>query len=92
MGACGLGLLYEAVALEVEEVKEKSPADAAGLRVKDRIVKLGGKLISDWEPPEIRRLLTAEGKAVPMTVERDGKGLETRLTPRDGVRGGRSWA
>jgi predicted aspartyl protease len=88
VGTCGLGLLYEAVALEVEEVKEKSPADAAGLRVGDRIVKLGGKLISDWEPAEIRRLLTAEGKAVPMTVERGGRGLEMRLTPEGGRTGG----
>jgi membrane-associated protease RseP (regulator of RpoE activity) len=79
---CGLGLFYEAGGLEVESVDEKGPARSAGLRAKDRIVKLGGKLISDWRPAEIRRLLTTGDKAVPMTVERGEKGLEMSLTPK----------
>ena len=79
---CGLGLFYEAGGLEVESVNEKSPARSAGLRVKDRIVKLDGKLISNWRPAEIRRLLTTEDKAVPMTVERAEKPLEMSLTPK----------
>ncbi len=79
---CGLGLFYEAGGLEVEQVNEKSPARSAGLHAKDRIVKLGGKLISDWRPAGIRRLLTTGDKAVPMAIERGGKLLEMSLTPK----------
>ncbi len=81
VGTCGLGLYYEAVGLEVEEVNEKGPAYAAGLRVKDRIFQLGGKLVSDWRPAEIRRMLTTADKAVPIAVDRGGKRLELSLTP-----------
>ncbi|MGO8691404.1 MAG: aspartyl protease family protein [Thermoguttaceae bacterium] len=79
---CGLGLYFKAGGLEAEEVDEKGPAHAAGLRVNDRIVKLDGKLISNWRPAEIRRLLTTGDKAVRMTVERGQEPLEISLKPK----------
>lgn len=80
---CGLRYFYRATGLDVESVDEKSPAYAAGLRAKDVIVKLCGKPISAWKPSEAGRLLTTEGKAVQVTIERDGKRMEKSFSPKE---------
>jgi hypothetical protein len=80
---CGFVPSFRADRIELESVDEKSPAYAAGLRAKDVIVKLCGKPISAWKPSEVNRLLTTEGKAVQMTIERDGKPMEKSFTPKE---------
>jgi hypothetical protein len=80
---CGLHPLFRAGGLEVQSVDEKSPAHAAGLRAKDVIVKVCGKPVSESKPSEVVRRLTAEGKAVQVTVNRGGKLMEMSFTPKE---------
>jgi C-terminal processing protease CtpA/Prc len=87
---CGIGLLskqgrLEVVhgRLEVVSVDERGPAYAAGLRAKDLIVELCGKPVSAWKQSEVDRLFKTEGKAVQMTIERDGKRIEKSFTPKE---------
>lgn len=80
---CGLLYFFRAGGLQVESVDERSPAHTADVRAKDVIVKLGGKPVSEWKPSEISRLLTTEGKAVQMTIERGGKRMEKIFTPKE---------
>ena len=79
----GLHFFFTARGLDVQCVDEKSPALVADLRAKDVIVKLFGKPVSAWKPSVVRRLFRTEGKAVQLTIERDGKRMEKSFTPKE---------
>jgi predicted metalloprotease with PDZ domain len=80
---CGLLYWFRSGRLAVDAVDEKGPAYAAGARAKDIIVMLGGKPVSEWKASQVERLLTTEGKAVQITVERGGKQMEMSFTPKE---------
>lgn len=65
----------------VEEVLEDSPADRAGIREGDIILKLNGKQVEDVG--DIREMLSSMDKAAPMDVElmREGEKLTLTVTP-----------
>jgi hypothetical protein len=79
----GADLMFRGGAIAVESVDQRGPAYAAGVRAKDVIVELCGKPVSERKSSEIRRLLTTEGKAVQVTVQRGGKRMEMQFTPRE---------
>lgn len=80
---CGLGFSFKETGVEVAYVDEKGPAHTAGVRVKDVVVKLGGKPISEWKSSQIHRLLRANGKTIQLTVERDGKPIELSFVSKE---------
>jgi hypothetical protein len=80
---CGLRYLFRSGHLVVFDVDAKGPAYAAGVQRDDVIVTLSGKPVSEWAPGEIGDVLSTEGKAVQMTVERDGKQIEVSFTPKE---------
>lgn len=73
-------------ALLVTEVESDGPAARAGLRAGDVIVKFNGKVVTDGS--DLRRTLgeVASGTDVTVTVQRDGRPLDVKVTPRGGDR------
>jgi hypothetical protein len=78
-----IGLVFKAGKLEVVSVEERSPAYAAGIRPKDLIVKMSGQDIATWKSSKVVESLSAEGKSVHLTIERDGKQLELSFIPKE---------
>ena len=60
---------------------ENSVAEAAGLRVGDRIMAVDGRPVEDWEAFSMA-IVTKGNRQVTLTVNRDGRIIETQLTPR----------
>ncbi|MBS3820832.1 MAG: PDZ domain-containing protein [Planctomycetes bacterium] len=72
----------------VAETDPESPARRAGIKVRDRIVKINGQPVTaTWEEdlPAIRRMLgmLEKGKPATFLVERDGEAMDITLTPRE---------
>ena len=76
-----IGLMPDS-SLEIEEILEfdgKSPARDAGLRVRDRILEANGP-VRNWD--DLQRVLANNvGVPVQLRVEREGKTIETTVTP-----------
>ncbi len=69
--------------LRVGSVTPGGPADAAGLRVGDRLVAANGRRLATWLDWEAVKLDLAVGDTVGVTVQRAGAPLARRLTVRD---------
>ena len=74
-------------------VESGRPAQRDGLRPGDRVIEAAGAAVADW-PDWVRIVRERPGETFPVVVERDGAGVELRLTPdvehtADGVRFGR---
>lgn len=64
----------------VAEVAGDSPAEAAGLRSGDRVVRADGQGIGDWQ--DLVAVLQARpGVPVDLVVERDGRQVQLTVTP-----------
>jgi regulator of sigma E protease len=83
MKRIGLGAPFSEPVLG--EVKAGGPAEAAGLRAGDRVLKVDGQVIEDAQTLRDRIRLAVKGEAgVPMAwaVERAGQPLDIEVTPR----------
>lgn len=71
-----------AVAPVIGKISPDSGAARAGLHEGDRIVSIGGSLITDWrEVPQAVREHAAQGQVLALTVLRDGHKLDFEVTP-----------
>ena len=76
----------------LDAVQGPTPAQAAGLRSGDRITRIAGHVVANFQ--DIRRhVSSAPRRELPMTVERDGLLLSTVITPEvdPDTGGGRIW-
>lgn len=76
----------------LDAVSEPTPAQAAGLHSGDRITRIAGEVVANFQ--EIRRhISSAPRRELAMTVERDGMLLATAITPElnPATGGGRIW-
>jgi regulator of sigma E protease len=65
----------------VQELAEPMPADISGLKDGDRVIRAGGRPVSDYD--ELRgAILSSANSALPLVVERDGEEIELVVTPR----------
>lgn len=64
--------------VEVTEVVPQSPADQAGLKVRDRVLKFGGHAVSDFE--DFRTLVLTSPVSVTAIVQRLGEAEPRELT------------
>jgi regulator of sigma E protease len=64
----------------VGRVEKDSPAEAAGIQVGDRIVRIAEKENPNWEEIQ-NRVITNGGQTIVLAVERNGQRIETTLTP-----------
>lgn len=71
--------------LEIDEVQEGSPAEAAGLRPGDRIIRMDDVAVEDWSRL-VHELERRYGERVPVTVLREGDTLDLTLVPEENVR------
>ncbi|HEY6390295.1 MAG TPA: Do family serine endopeptidase [Bryobacteraceae bacterium] len=67
----------------VSKVKEGGPAEKAGVKVEDIIVALNHKPVKDGEDLVFRVSETPVGQAVNLTIDRDGKRRDLKLTIMD---------
>jgi regulator of sigma E protease len=58
-----------------------SPAHAAGIQDGDRIVAFDGATSPKWDDVLMKEL-TSAGKALPVTIERDGQRIDLTITPK----------
>src|SRR5271169_5960511 len=65
----------------IGDVKADSPADKAGIRPGDQIVRLGELSNPKWEDAEIK-ILTTINEAIPVVVLREGKEVSLSVTPK----------
>lgn len=64
----------------VGHVLPGSPAANAGIQSGDLIVKFDDKINPNWEDIDLKEVASAY-RAIPVTVERNGKRIETTVTP-----------
>ena len=80
----GWRLLYKSGRVVVKSVDEKSPAFAAGVRVNDVLLEIAGNSASSLSVSKGTSLFTkAEGKPIAVAIERQGKRIEVRVTPKE---------
>jgi hypothetical protein len=76
----GLHTLFKTHGIVIEVVDEEGPAFAAGVRPNDILVELCGRPASALTQSKISEL-TKAGRRVTMTLERDGKRIQTSFIP-----------
>src|SRR5438105_5997149 len=61
-------------------VEQGSPAAAAGIKSGDQVITIDGKSTPNWQDIQTR-VLTSAGRSIPVTVQRQGRRVETTVTP-----------
>lgn len=61
-------------------VEPGSPADQAGVKAGDQIVAIDGKQNPNWQDVQ-SRIVTSSKRPIPIVFERNGKRIETTITP-----------
>lgn len=78
------GIFSMAGVIEMEpvlgEIRAESPADRAGLAVRDRVVAVDGVSIETW-PEMAEKITDGGGAALWLTVDRSGEIFDVRVTP-----------
>jgi regulator of sigma E protease len=64
----------------VNVVEPGSPADKAGVKPGDQIVSFDGKKNPDWQDVQ-NTVLVNPGRALPLTIERNGQAIQLTVTP-----------
>lgn len=77
---------YVETTTRVDAVSEDSPAQAAGIRVGDRLVAVDGETFADWDTFQMMLLRTAPGDEVTIAIDRGDEQLDLPVTlaERDG--------
>ena len=77
-----LGIIPKGPVIEttLAEVQKNSPAASAGLQAGDRIVKVGGHPVTDWQS-FVSSVRDNPQKPLPLQVERAGVSVAVTLTP-----------
>ncbi|NND45340.1 MAG: RIP metalloprotease RseP [Xanthomonadales bacterium] len=82
--AIGLQPWRAVIPAEIGEVSPESPADQAGLRAGDRVIRIGGEDVPDWSwLGFLVKKHGAEGQPVSVVVERGGAERTFAVTPRE---------
>ncbi len=71
-------LTYRSGPAEVGAVAAGSPAEAAGIQVRDTIVAIDGDEVSTWQEAEIA-IATIPGQSVRLTLDRGGNRIDKRV-------------
>jgi carboxyl-terminal processing protease len=72
----GLGFVRRGRGIAVSDLVPGGPGEAAGLRIGDRILAVGGRRVRGDDPDDVRALLSGpEGTEIPLTV----RGLDGRV-------------
>ncbi|MCQ4287993.1 RIP metalloprotease RseP [Pseudomonas stutzeri] len=79
IGSLGIRPWRPEIAPVVAQLDPQGPAQAAGVRLGDRLLSLDGEALNEWQDV-IDRVTPLYGQAVQLEIERDGQRLELPLT------------
>ncbi|MBC8648040.1 RIP metalloprotease RseP [Pseudomonas sp. MTM4] len=79
IGSLGIRPWRPEIAPVVAQLDPQGPAQAAGMRLGDRLLSLDGEALNEWQDV-IDRVKPLYGQAVQLEIERDGQRLELPLT------------
>ncbi|MBT8768615.1 sigma E protease regulator RseP [Pseudomonas boanensis] len=79
IGALGITPWRPAIAPVLAELDPKGPAQAAGLKLGDRLLTLDGQALDDWQQL-VERVRKRPAERVAFSVEREGQVLEVQVT------------
>lgn len=79
IGSLGIRPWRPAVAPIVAQLDPEGPAQAAGVKLGDRLVSLDETMLNEWQEV-IDGVKTLGGRSVPLVVEREGQLIELPLT------------
>ena len=82
IGSLGIRPWRPEIAPVVAQLDPQGPAQAAGVRLGDRLLSLNGEALNEWQDV-IDRVRPLYGQAVQLEIERDGQRLELPLTLAD---------
>ena len=74
----------------IGEVNAGFPAEAAGLKSGDRVVKVAGQAVDSWDAMAAE-IHARAGKQLVLVYSREGKETSLKITPRLHNAGGKSW-
>lgn len=80
IGKLGLEYWLPEMPAEIGDVVAGSPADRAGLRADDRVLRANGEAIGDWQE-WVRHIRERPGQPIRLEIERDGQPVELEVTP-----------
>lgn len=60
-------------------VDDNSPGSEKGLRKGDKIISINGKNAADYNPYEVHKIFTQEGKTLKLIIERDSNRIEVNI-------------
>lgn len=65
---------------EIASIRKNSPAETAGLKVGDRVLRIGGKNVGNFSKQKIDEMLQEEdGKTIEIEIERLGKEMKIKF-------------
>jgi hypothetical protein len=70
---------------EVDEVEPGSPAELAGVQKGDILTAIGGHSATELDLAKIDHLLGQASRAIPITIERNGRAVKTMLKLRERI-------
>ena len=79
IGSLGIRPWRPEIAPVVAQLDPEGPAQAAGVRLGDRLISLDGEPLNEWEQV-VDRVRPLAGRSVQLEVERDGQVIELPLT------------
>ncbi|HEX4125609.1 MAG TPA: site-2 protease family protein [Tepidisphaeraceae bacterium] len=68
-------------------IQPGSPAQEAGLRVGDKIIRINGSYQANFTSIALNTALLQEGRSADLTIERNGEQMDVQVTPRMGENG-----
>jgi regulator of sigma E protease len=79
--AIGLKPWRPDIAAVVGKIIKDSPAEKAGLKIKDKIVAVGGTTINNWYDL-VNKVSTKPDEVLDFAIDRDGKQINLKIRPR----------
>ncbi|TBU95511.1 RIP metalloprotease RseP [Stutzerimonas kirkiae] len=79
IGALGIRPWRPQVAPVISQLDPEGPAQAAGVRLGDRLLRLDGQSLDDWQQV-VDQVQAMAGRPATLTLERDGRVLDIALT------------
>ena len=72
--------LYPTEAAVIGQIAKGSPAEKAGLKIGDRVIRVAGRDVPTWDDFQMA-VLTKANREIVLTLVRDGQTIDVKITP-----------